>query len=668
MTDVPITPIRTLLVANRGEIAVRVMATAREMGIRTVAVYSDPDAAAPHVAAADLAVYLPGSTPAETYLRGDAVIAAALATGADAIHPGYGFLSENAGFARACAAAGVTFVGPSPEAIDAMGSKIAAKELMAAAGVPVLPGATVAQGDDVTALGARVGFPLIVKAAFGGGGRGMRVVTDPATLDEAVASAQREAASAFGDGTVFMERFVSSPRHVEVQIFGDHHGTVIHLFERECSIQRRHQKIIEEAPSPVVTPEVRAALGEAAVTAARTLGYVGAGTVEFVMAPDLSFAFLEVNTRLQVEHPVTEAITGLDLVRLQLTVAEGRPLPPDAVGATITGHAIEARLYAEDVAAGFLPVSGSIDRLRVDAPGVRVDTGYADGSTVSTFYDAMLAKVIAWAPTRDEATRKLADALAGAHVHGITTNRTLLVGILRHPEFAAGATDTGFLERHDPAALGGPPAAVAVHAVAAALARRAHRATTTAVLPGVPAGWRNVATAPQRISFEHGGTRVEVGYTVDRTGMSATVDGVVVDGLELLAATGDEVVLGVGGVRHRVSVHAVADPSGGERVHVDSVFGATSFRVVERFPVPVPQIPPGSLMAPLPGTVVRVLHAVGDRVAAGATLVVLEAMKLEHVIRPPEAGIVTSIAVAVGDQVETGSVLATVTPEADSDG
>ncbi len=454
MNPFPITPIRTLLVANRGEIAVRIMSTARAMGIRTVAVYSDPDADAPHVAAADLAVRLVGSTPGDTYLRGDLILAAAVSTGADAIHPGYGFLSENAGFARACATAGVTFVGPSPEAIDAMGSKIAAKELMHAAGVPVLPGATVHDGEDIAVIGADVGFPLIVKAAFGGGGRGMRVVTDPADLVAAVQSAQREAASAFGDGTVFMERFVSSPRHVEVQIFGDHHGTLIHLFERECSIQRRHQKIIEEAPSSAVSPGVRAALGEAAVTAARALGYVGAGTVEFVMAPDGSFAFLEVNTRLQVEHPVTEAITGLDLVRLQLTVAEGRPLPPEALDAAITGHAIEARLYAEDVAAGYLPVSGRVERLRVDAPGVRVDTGYGDGSTVSTFYDAMLAKVIAWAPTRDEATRKLADALAGAHLHGVTTNRDLLVGILRHPEFAGGATDTGFLERHDPAALG----------------------------------------------------------------------------------------------------------------------------------------------------------------------------------------------------------------------
>src|SRR3954451_3513368 len=382
--------IRKLLIANRGEIALRILRTARALDIATVAVYSGPDAGAPFVAAAEEAVRLPGATPGETYLRGELVVEAARATGADAVHPGYGFLSENAGFARACADAGLVFVGPSPEAIEAMGSKTAAKERMGAAGVPTLSRAVLrARGElDESALrkaAKGIGYPLLVKAAFGGGGRGMRIVRAAGELAEAVAGARREAASAFGDGTVFLERFVERPRHVEVQVFGDTHGTVVHLFERECSIQRRYQKIVEEAPSPAVTPELRAELGAAAVAAAKAIDYVGAGTVEFVLAPDGRFFFLEVNTRLQVEHPVTELVTGLDLVRVQLQVAEGEPLPPEVTGAAITGHAIEVRLYAEDVPAGFLPVTGTLHRFRIPAlPGVRVDSGVVDGSVVGT--------------------------------------------------------------------------------------------------------------------------------------------------------------------------------------------------------------------------------------------------------------------------------------------
>src|SRR3954471_15015577 len=362
-----------LLVANRGEIAARVMRTAHDLGISTVAVYSDPDAGAPFVRLADEAVRLPGSSPSETYLRGDLVVAAARATGADAVHPGYGFLSENAGFARACAQAGLTFVGPSPEAIEAMGSKTAAKERMAAAGVPTLPGVVVHDGTDLAGAGAQIGYPVLVKAAFGGGGRGMRIVRSEDELTEAVAGARREAASAFGDGTVFLERFVERPRHVEVQIVGDTHGTVVHLFERECSIQRRYQKIIEEAPSPAVTPELRAELGAAAVAAAKAIDYVGAGTVEFVLDQDGRFFFLELNPRLQVEHRVTELVPGLALVRVQLQVADGEPLPDEVTSASITGHAVEVRLYAEDVAAGFLPATGTLHRFRVpELPGVRV--------------------------------------------------------------------------------------------------------------------------------------------------------------------------------------------------------------------------------------------------------------------------------------------------------
>ncbi|HMD25002.1 MAG TPA: biotin carboxylase N-terminal domain-containing protein, partial [Streptosporangiaceae bacterium] len=450
MTHSTHSTIGTLLIANRGEIAARIIRTAHALGIATVAVYSDPDAEAPYVRMADQAVRLPGAAPADTYLRGDLIIAAAAATGAGAIHPGYGFLSENAAFARACADAGLTFVGPSPGTIQAMGDKVAAKATMAAAGVPVLPSVTVdSDGLDVGAAASTVGFPLLVKAAFGGGGRGMRLVSDPSQLAAAVGAARREAAGAFGDGTVFLERYVPDPRHVEVQILGDAHGDVVHLFERECSIQRRYQKIVEESPSPAVDGELRAALTKAAVTAGRAAGYTGAGTVEFVLDRDGSFYFLEMNTRLQVEHPVTEAVTGLDLVELQLRIAEGEPLPPEVREAAITGHAIEVRLYAEDVPAGFLPVTGTLHRFAIPSgPGLRVDSGFRHGSVVSPYYDAMLAKVIAVGRTRDEAARRLARALAGAQVHGVTTNRDLLTGILREPEFLAGQTDTGYLTRH----------------------------------------------------------------------------------------------------------------------------------------------------------------------------------------------------------------------------
>ena len=445
----------TLLIANRGEIAARIIRTAHALGIATVAVYSDPDAEAPYVTLADQAVRLPGAAPADTYLRGDLIIAAAAATGAGAVHPGYGFLSENAAFARACADAGLTFVGPSPGTIQAMSDKVAAKATMAAAGVPVLPGVTV-DSDGEHDAAAQVGFPLLVKAAFGGGGRGMRLVSDPSQLAGAIGAARREAAAAFGDGTVFLERYVPDPRHVEVQILGDAHGDVVHLFERECSIQRRYQKIVEESPSPAVDGELRAALTEAAVTAGRAAGYTGAGTVEFVLDRDGSFYFLEMNTRLQVEHPVTEEVTGLDLVELQLRVAEGEPLPPEVREAAITGHAIEVRLYAEDVPAGFLPVTGTLHRFAIPSgPGLRVDTGFRDGSAVSPHYDAMLAKVIAHGRTRADAARLLARALRDAQIHGLTTNRDLLVAILREPEFLAGATDTGYLTRHQPAALAG---------------------------------------------------------------------------------------------------------------------------------------------------------------------------------------------------------------------
>ena len=631
-----------LLVANRGEIARRIFRTARRMGIATVAVFSDADERAPHVGDADEAVHLPGSAPGDTYLDIDKVLAAAAATGADAIHPGYGFLSENASFARACAAAGVTFVGPSPEAIDTMGSKIAAKELMASAGVPIL-------GSE--------GFPLLVKAAFGGGGRGMRIVRTEAELAEARASAEREAAAAFGDGTVFLERYVDDPRHVEVQIFGDTHGKVIHLFERECSIQRRYQKIIEEAPSPAVTPELRDALCSAAVAAGKALNYVGAGTVEFVLDQNGDFFFLEVNTRLQVEHPVTELVTGLDLVELQLRVARGEALDVDPM---MEGHAIEARLYAEDVVAGFVPASGRVDRFAVPAAeGVRVDSGYETGSIVSTFYDAMLAKVVAYADTREGAASRLADTLATAQIHGVPTNRELLVQVLRHPEFLAGHTDTGFLERHDPAVLGAP-SVDPFHAVAAALANQAERRASATVQPTIPSGWRNVPTSPQRAVFEAGDRRIEVGYRFGRSGLELWLDGDPVDGVALWEAGADAVELTTGGIRRRSRVHRV-----GSTFYVDDAGRASTLRFVEPLPLPEIAVAAGSLLAPMPGGVVRVLVQAGQTVKARDVLIVLEAMKMEHSISSPADGIVTELLVSVGDQVDTGQVLAVVEEPAD---
>ncbi|MBX9920283.1 MAG: ATP-grasp domain-containing protein, partial [Mycolicibacterium frederiksbergense] len=430
--------IKKLLVANRGEIARRVFRTCRELGIATVAVYSDADADAWHVDDADEAVRLPGSSPAETYLDGDRVIAAALLTGADAVHPGYGFMSENAGFARACADAGLVFVGPPPDAIDAMGSKLTAKAMMADAGVPVLPGgdATGLDPDKLRKLGAEIGYPLLVKASAGGGGRGMRVVESADDLDGAVASASREAMSAFSDGTVFLERYVQRPRHVEIQLLADMHGTVVSLFERECSVQRRHQKVIEEAPSPVVDDDLRARMGAAAVAAAQAVGYVGAGTVEFVLDAnggddDGTFAFLEMNTRLQVEHPVTELVTGLDLVRLQLLVAMGRPLPAEVSKPRITGHAVEARLYAEDPTKGYLPQTGTLRTMQIpDHVGVRVDSGVRDGSVVSHHYDAMLAKVIARGRTFADASARLDRALSEFGIVGVATTAPLVRAIL----------------------------------------------------------------------------------------------------------------------------------------------------------------------------------------------------------------------------------------------
>jgi acetyl/propionyl-CoA carboxylase alpha subunit len=653
---------RKLLIANRGEIASRVIRSARSLDIATVAVFSDADAEAPFVAEADESVALPGSTAAETYLRPELIIDAARRTGAGAVHPGYGFLSENADFAEACAAAGLTFVGPPPAAIRSMGSKTAAKQLMAEAGVPVLPGIAIGDGQQLPAdladrAETEIGFPVLVKAAFGGGGRGMRAVATAGELTEAVAAARREAVGAFGNGTVFLERLVERPRHIEVQVFADIYGQVVHLFERECSIQRRYQKILEESPSPVVDDALRAELGSAAIAAAKAIGYVGAGTVEFILDSSGEFFFLEVNTRLQVEHPVTEAVTGLDLVALQLAVAEGKPLPDKAVRASLSGHAIEARLYAEDVAAGYLPATGSLLLFDVPSlPGVRIDTGVRTGGQVSVHYDPMLAKVIAHAPTREQAARLLARALAETRVLGVVTNRDLLVGILREQQFLDGHIDTGYLTRHDPATLmAGDERRLPVHALATALADQALHRAETSVLAGVSSGWRNVPNARQQVGYRVAERRFGVEYGIRGPFVDAAVDGVELGPVLLRGCTATEVDLQIHGVRRLVAVARAGDIR-----YADSALGATTLVEQPRFPDTQQQATAGSLLAPMPGTVVRVEARPGEAVHAGQVLVVLEAMKMEHSVRTPHEGTLAQLNVSAGQTVDMGTVLAVV--------
>jgi propionyl-CoA carboxylase alpha chain len=638
--------ITSVLVANRGEIARRVFRTCRDLGLRTVAVFSDADADAPHVREADAAVRLPGTSPTDTYLRADLLIAAAKDAGADAIHPGYGFLSENAAFARAVLDAGLTWVGPPVEAVESMGSKIESKRLMAAAGVPVLTEldpATVTETD----------LPVLIKASAGGGGRGMRIVRELDDLAGEVELAQAEALSAFGDATVFCEPYLATGRHIEVQIMADAHGTVWAVGERECSIQRRHQKVIEEAPSPLVerVDGMRDQLFTAAREAAKTIAYTGAGTVEFLAADDGRFFFLEMNTRLQVEHPVTECTTGLDLVALQLAVADGHRLGDDPPARQ--GHSIEVRLYAEDPAAGWQPQSGRLHKLRIPgvathfdigaAPaGLRLDSGVTDGSVVSVHYDPMLAKVISWAPTRDQAAGRLSSALARAAIHGVTTNRDLLVNVLRHKAFLAGDTDTAFFDRHGLDTLAAPLVTNArIAALAAALAIDAARPKPI----DVPSGWRNVPSQPQVITLgEH-----EVHYRHTRSGLETTA------GVDLVSATADEVVLDVHGVRRRYAVTRY-----GDTIHVDTPDGGLRFDIAPRFVDPADQVAAGSLIAPMPGAIVRIAVAVGDRVTAGQPVLWLEALKMQHQIIAPLDGVVSELPVAVGQQIDVGTVLAVV--------
>jgi propionyl-CoA carboxylase alpha chain len=689
-----------VLVANRGEIARRVIATCDALGIETVAVFSDADASAPFVTEATTSVRLPGSSPGDTYLRGDLVVQAARAAGADAVHPGYGFLSESAAFATQVAAAGLTWIGPPPAAIEAMGSKVNAKALMAAAGVPclesfVVEGEPHAQpmgtGDpSAQTAGAAItvegephaqpmgtgdptdhairadAYPLLVKASAGGGGRGMRVVRTPDDLADALASARAEAASAFGDATVFVEQYVETGRHVEVQVMADEHGTVWVLGERDCSIQRRHQKVVEESPAPGLSDGVRAAMHTAAAEAATAIGYVGAGTVEFLLSGD-RFWFLEMNTRLQVEHPVTECVTGLDLVALQLHVAEGGRLEGEVPAPQ--GHAIEVRLYAEDPAEDWRPQTGVVRHLAVPGTtaafgpmgrhGIRLDSGVRDGDTVSVHYDPMLAKVIAWGPTRADAARRLAGALRRTRLHGVRTNRDLLVRVLGDEEFLAGRVHTALLPERL-AAWSVPlldDAQVRRSAVAAALAQAVAAQRSSPVQARIPTAWRSVQGDPRRRRYTVDGARfdggLEVAYLAERGALRVVEPA----GVTVLDASPTRVTLEHAGVVETYDVAAA-----GSEVDVDGPAGGVRLTVVPRFVDPSTQVAHGSLLAPMPGVVTAVSVAEGEPVARGQAVLVLEAMKMQHTISAPDRGVVTSIGVAPGQQVESGAVLAVVEP------
>ncbi|MDJ0392220.1 biotin carboxylase N-terminal domain-containing protein [Rhodococcus sp. G-MC3] len=649
--------ITSVLVANRGEIARRVFASCRSEGIDTVAVFSDADADSPHVRDADAAVRLPGNASSETYLRGELVIAAAVQAGADAIHPGYGFLSENAEFAQQVQNAGLTWIGPPTKAIELMGSKVESKKMMADAGVPVLT-----QLDPETITENEL--PVLIKASAGGGGRGMRIVRTLADLNSEIEAAQRESLSAFGDSTVFVERYIETGRHIEVQVMADRHGTVWTVGERECSIQRRHQKVVEEAPSPLVEriSGMRDRLFDAARLATEAIGYEGAGTVEFLADEKGNFFFLEMNTRLQVEHPVTECTTGLDLVALQIHVAGGGALPAEQP--QTRGHSIEVRLYAEDPSQEWQPQSGTVHRFEIpgaqfevlDKTGIRVDSGVETGSVVGVHYDPMLAKVISFAPTREQAANLLAKSLQKATIHGLITNRDLLVNILRHPSFLAGDTDTAFFETHGLAVLSQPIAqgrALELSALAAALSDAAANRESAKVNRGLPSGWRNLPSQPQR--KQYGDVTVE--YTLGRYGLTTDLDGV-----SLVVHTPERVVLDDNKIRRTFVVSRY-----GSQVFVDSPLGPVRLERAPRFTDPTEEVAAGSLLAPMPGSVVRVAVALGDNVTAGQPILWLEAMKMEHTVTAPADGVLAELNVVAGQQVEVGAVLAVVSHEGDQE-
>ncbi|WP_328312699.1 ATP-grasp domain-containing protein [Streptomyces sp. NBC_00442] len=641
----------TVLVANRAEIAVRVIRTLRQLGIRSVAVFSDADAEARHVREADTAVRIGPAAAAESYLRPERLIEAALRTGAQAVHPGYGFLAENAGFAAACADAGLVFIGPSADAISLMGDKIRAKETVQRAGVPVVPGSSGSGLTDTQLADAarEIGMPVLLKPSAGGGGKGMRLVREEALLGEEIAAARREARSSFGDDTLLVERWIDRPRHIEIQVLADGHGNVIHLGERECSLQRRHQKIIEEAPSVLLDEETRAAMGEAAVQAARSCGYSGAGTVEFIVpgSDPSSYYFMEMNTRLQVEHPVTELITGIDLVEWQLRVASGEQLPYEQKDITLTGHAIEARLCAEDPSRGFLPSGGTVLALREpQGDGVRTDSGLSEGTEVGSLYDPMLSKVIAYGPDRATALRRLRAALADTVTLGVPTNAGFLRRLLAHPAVVEGELDTGLVERE---ADGLVPDGVPEEVYAAAAAVR-----LDGLLPASDDAWTDPFSVPS--GWRMGGEPTAPAFPLRVTGLEPVTRTAPAGA----AVTSDRVTVELDGITH--TFHRAKNWLGrdGDSWHVvdhDAVEAALSGRSHGGA---------DTLAAPMPGTVTVVKVAVGDEVDAGQSLLVVEAMKMEHVISAPHAGTVTELDVVAGSTVAMDQVLAVVTPAADA--
>ncbi|MDO8319590.1 acetyl/propionyl/methylcrotonyl-CoA carboxylase subunit alpha [Rhodoferax sp.] len=654
-----------ILIANRGEIACRVAATARRMGLKTVAVYSDADASAKHVAACDESVHLGGSAPKDSYLRWEKIIEAAQATGAQAVHPGYGFLSENQDFAKACVAAGLVFIGPPASAIAAMGLKAESKQLMERAGVPLVPGYHGSDQDPalLQLKADEIGYPVLIKASAGGGGKGMRAVERAQDFADALTSCKREAINSFGSDAVLVEKYVQRPRHIEIQVFGDSFGNYVYLFERDCSVQRRHQKVLEEAPAPGMTPELRARMGEAAVAAARAVNYVGAGTVEFIVEQNddgrMDFFFMEMNTRLQVEHPVTEAITGLDLVEWQLRVASGEALPCSQDQLKITGHAIEARICAENPDNNFLPATGRLDVYRKPLCSsfaispLRFDDGVRQGDSISPFYDSMVAKVIVHGDTRAQALARLDDALAQTHIIGLTTNVQCLRHVLQSPSFAQANLDTGLIPREAGVLFNqehvGLALAAAADVVQTLLDERAAEGNDPYSKTD---GWRSHGVFTRRFAFEFAGEQVQAGLTYLHDGALSLSVGETTGVLEF-AATPAGIDLSFAGQRALVTVYRQ-----GELAHIHTAQGATRIIAVDLLlhageaPAEV-----GRLTAPMPGKVVSFAVKAGDRVQRGQALAVMDAMKMEHTIAAPIDGVVEELLYAPGDQVVEGAEL-----------
>jgi acetyl-CoA carboxylase biotin carboxylase subunit len=650
--------IRKILISNRGEIALRIARTCRRMGIASVAVYSDADARAPHARAADEAVRIGPAPSKQSYLDIERIIEAARRTGADAVHPGYGFLSENAQFATACESAGLTFIGPSPDSIRKMGMKSTARNIMAEAGVAIVPGYDGADQrlETLSGRALELGLPVLIKAVAGGGGKGMRVVRESAELEEAIEGARREAEKSFGDPALLIERYIERARHIEVQILGDNFGHLIHLFERECSIQRRYQKIVEESPSPAVTRELRGRICEAALKVGRALGYTSAGTVEFILAEGGEFYFIEVNTRIQVEHPVTEMITGLDLVELQIEIAEGRKLCLRQEEIKQTGHAVEARLYAENPENNFLPATGTIYDLDL-APsieGLRIDTGIERKTEIGIYYDPLLAKLIAHGPDRETAIRKLAYALRNIFVHGVETNREFLIGLLEHADFRAGQLDTGFVARHLDQLV---DQSDADQDLIAASVVSLYRQSERKALPGVPLNYRNNPFRDPRVRLEIRGRVFDVSWQTCGDEVYVVYCGDWQARIEVISREPGRIRLTVRGVQRLFRITEVA-----EQFFLHSTLCSRVVTCLPRYPGACITAREENTSAPMPGQVLKILVKSGDRISAGDPLVIIEAMKMEQTLRATTDGVVESVRVKQGDVVAPGDVLVHIAP------